>query len=302
MNGIDVSKFQGNINFSKVKESEISFVIIRAGYGNTPSQKDSCFEQNYKNARAAGLNVGAYWYSYADSIADARKEAKACLEVIKGKKFEFPIYFDLEERDQLEKGKTFCSDIVKAFCNELEKSGYFAGLYISRSPLQTHISTDVAKRYALWIAEYNPTCNYNGDYGMWQHSSTGKINGINGNVDLDICYIDYPSAIKSGGFNGYTKKSYSASVKTIAQLAQEVLDGKWGNGDERKRKLTAAGYDYSKVQNKVNELCAKRSVDEIAKEVIAGKWGNGEARKTAIANAGYDYNAVQKRVNELLKG
>ena len=213
--GIDVSKYQKNVDYDKVKKSGIDFVIIRAGYGKYISQKDSEFEKHYKNAKAAGLKVGAYWYSYASTVDEAKQEAKICLQAIKGKTFEYPIYFDLEEQDQFAKGKSFCDSIVKAFCNELEKAGYWAGLYISRSPLQTHISSDVAKRYALWIAEYDDKCNYNGDYGIWQYSSKGKVAGVSGNVDCDYCYIDYPSAIKKAGKNGFKK---STAVKaTVAK-------------------------------------------------------------------------------------
>lgn len=164
-------------------------------------------------AKAAGLSVGAYWYSYAASETDARAEAKICLQAIKGKSFEYPIYFDLEERAQFARGKSFCNSLVKAFCDELERAGYFAGLYISRSPLQTYISADVAKRYALWVAEYGSKCNYGGAFGMWQYSSTGRINGVNGNVDCDYCYIDYPTAIKAKGLNGFSKATIAVTPK-----------------------------------------------------------------------------------------
>ena len=189
--GIDVSKWQGNINFQKVKDSGISFVIIRAGYGKLPSQKDKCFEENYCKAKASGLDVGVYWYSYAMSVDEAREEAKACLSVIKGKQFEYPVYFDLEEQKQFSKGREFCDSIVNAFCGELEKNGYFAGLYISCSPLERFISESTAKKYALWVAEYNSRCRYNADYGMWQYSSKGKVNGIGGNCDMNYCYKNY---------------------------------------------------------------------------------------------------------------
>ena len=207
MRGIDVSKWQGNIDFAAVKRSGIDFVIIRAGYGREIRQKDPFFERNYNGAKAAGLHVGAYWYSYANSVEDAKKEAAVCLEVIKGKQFDFPIYFDLEERDQFAKGRDFCSELVKVFCTELEKAGYFAGLYISRSPLQTHITADVAKRYALWVAEYGPALNWSGNYGIWQYSSTGRVVGVIGDVDLDTAVVDYPEIIIKGGFNGYPKQS-----------------------------------------------------------------------------------------------
>lgn len=204
LKGIDVSYHQGNIDWSKVK---VDFAILRAGYGdaiNYPKQIDDMFERNYKGCKENGIPCGVYWYSYAQSVEAAKREAKACLKVIKGKKFEYPIFFDLEESSQFSKGN--CDSIVKAFCGEIEKAGYFAGLYMSRSPLQTYISSDVAKRYTLWIAEYNRKCNYSGSYGMWQYSSKGKVAGINGNVDLNYCYTDYPSAIKKAGLNGYSGK------------------------------------------------------------------------------------------------
>ena len=210
--GIDVSAWQGKIDFQKVKQSGIDFVIIRAGYGKVASQKDPYFETNYKNAKAAGLQVGAYWYSYASSIAEAKEEAAVCLSILKGKQFEYPIYFDLEEPKQFAQGKSFCSQLVYTFCNALEKAGYFAGFYISRSPLQTHISAEVAKRYALWVAEYGPKCNYSGTYGIWQYSSSGKVPGISGNTDMDTSYVDYPSIIKSGGYNGFKKSSATTTT------------------------------------------------------------------------------------------
>ena len=317
--GIDVSSWQGNIDFGKVKASGIDFVIIRAGYGRETRQNDNCFEVNYRNAKAAGLDVGAYWYSYADSAEDAVKEAKACMEVIKGKKFEFPIYFDLEEQSQFAKGRNFCDSVIKAFCGELEKNGYLAGLYCSTYYLNNYISNAVAGKYALWVAQYNYRCTYTANkYGIWQYSSEGRINGISGNVDMDYCYTDYPTIVKNGGYNGYKKavkkitatekKTTSTATtvkkKTVDELAKEVIAGKWAAGDERKQKLTAAGYDYSKVQARVNELMAKpklKSVDDIAKEVIQGKWGNGDERKQKLISSGYDYGKVQAKVNELMK-
>lgn len=223
--GIDVSKHQGNVNFEKVKASGIDFVIIRAGYGKDISQKDKYFEQNYKSAKAAGLKVGAYWYSYADTVDEVKQEAKVCIQAIKGKTFEYPIYFDLEESSQFAKGKSFCDSLVKTFCNTLEEAGYWAGLYISRSPLQTHISSSVAKRYALWIAEYNDKCNYSGDYGMWQYSSKGKVSGISGNVDMDYCYVDYPAKIKAAGLNGY-KKTTTAAKTTATKTTVKTSTSK----------------------------------------------------------------------------
>lgn len=255
MKGIDVSKWQGAIDFAKVKENGIDFVILRAGYGKEISQKDPYFEQNYAEAKAVGLYVGAYWHSYAESVEAAEKEADTCITVIKGKQFELPIYYDVEEKKQFAKGKSFCDSIITAFCNVLEAEGYYAGLYMSTYYLNNYVSESVRKRYTIWVAQYASQCTYKGKYGIWQYSSTGSIPGVNGNCDMDECYIDFPAAITKGGFNGYTEESVSAPVeKTVEELAREVIDGKWGNGTDRRDRLTAAGYDYTVVQELVNKL------------------------------------------------
>lgn len=217
--GIDVSQFQGNINFADVKASGIDFVIIRAGYGRYLSQKDPWFEANYKKAKAAGLNVGAYWYSYAKNASEALQEANVCLQAIKGKTFEMPIYFDLEEGGQFALGKSVCSAMVEAFCDRLENAGYFAGLYMSRSPIMQYISDSVQKKYTLWIAEYGNGCAYKGSgvVDMWQFTSSLRIAGINGNVDGDVSYRDFPSVIKNGGYNGFPKPVKKAEEKKASK-------------------------------------------------------------------------------------
>lgn len=246
--GIDVSGWNcetAPIDFKRVKASGVDFVLVKAGYYTSTVET---FEQNYSGAKAAGLHVGAYWFSYAETVEEAKREAAACIAAIKGKQFDFPIYFDLEWQKQFDKGKAFCSEIAETFCSELQKAGYLAGLYMSRSPLQSYIKPEVAKKYELWIAEWSSQCRYDGEYGIWQHSETGRVDGVVGNVDLDYCYKDYPTIIANGGYNGFSNK------KTVEQLAREVLDGKWGNGDDRKKRLTEAGYDYNAVQKRVNEL------------------------------------------------
>lgn len=212
--GIDVSMYQTNVDFAKVKAVGYSFVIIRCNnWDNTKNcvVKDPLFETHYKNAKAAGLDVGAYYYTWQTTVSGAKQDAVLCLDYIKGKTFEYPIYFDLEWQKAFARGKTVCSDMVKTFCTALEEAGYFAGLYISRSPLQTYITNDVARRYALWIAEYNSKCNYGGTYGMWQYSSTGKVSGVSVPVDMDYCYVDYPSVIKAKGLNGFKSTNTSTS-------------------------------------------------------------------------------------------
>lgn len=203
--GIDISRWQGKPDFSRLK-NEVDFIILQAGYGRYTSQKDSEFERSYAECKKYGIPVGVYWYSYAKSNADALAEAKACMEVIAGKQFEYPIYYDLEEGLGA-LGRSLVSSIATIFCSALEDTGWFAGIYISRSPAQSYLTDEVCGKYSLWLAEYGERLNWTGAVGMWQNSSSGRFDGINGDVDTDICYVDYPTLIKSGGFNGYPKQA-----------------------------------------------------------------------------------------------
>jgi len=194
--GVDLSFYQGNVDFAKLKK-DVDFAIIRVGYGRESYQKDSKFETYYKGCKDNGIPVGVYHYSYATDPADAKKEANTVLAWLKDKSFEYPIYYDVEERKTFNSGNTVAN--IKAFCDVLEANGYWCGLYISRSPMQTYVDNkdkNIRSRYALWLAEYSSKCNYGYSYGMWQYKSTGKVSGISGNVDMDYCYVDYPKLIK----------------------------------------------------------------------------------------------------------
>lgn len=197
--GYDISVWQDGLDINKITKD--NFAIIRAGYSTS---KDKCFDKFYKQLKANRVPVGAYWYSYAKTVDEAKAEARKCIEVLKGKQFELPIYFDVEEQETLNKGKTAVSNIVKAFCNELEKAKYFVGIYMSRCAILSYLTDEVQKRYALWVADWTGSCKYTKNpVGMWQ-SGIGKLD--NRDIDLDVMYIDYPSIIKGGGFNGFTNK------------------------------------------------------------------------------------------------
>lgn len=296
--GIDVSVWQGNIDFNKVKAAGIDFVIIRAGYGN--GNKDKWFEENYRKAKAARLHIGAYWYSYATSAAGAKQEAQSCARVLSGKQLDYPVYFDIEEKSQLSRGKDFCSSLITEFCTELEKLGYYAGFYTSLSSLNSVVSDAVKKRFTVWVAQWAGKCSYSGAYGLWQYSSKGKVSGISGNVDMNYSYIDFPSTIKSGGFNGYGKSASASTAtakKSIDELAAEVLTRKWGNGSDRKSRLTATGYDYAAVQAKVNEkLGASKKSTATYYTVQRGDTLSGIAKKY-----GTTVSAIQKLNSSLIK-
>lgn len=198
LKGIDVSQFQLNIDWNKVKASgEADFAIIRAGYGKELNQKDPYFDYNMQNAQAAGMDVGIYWYSYAYSVEDAVKEAETCYEIIKDYSFNYPVYFDVEEYGQMfNLTKAQLSAIVDAFCSTLENKGYYVGVYSSASYLESNIYEHVLQKYDVWVAEYNSGIyHYDGHYGIWQYSSTGSVDGIPVNVDLNYCYKNYPEII-----------------------------------------------------------------------------------------------------------
>jgi len=217
MKGIDVSKHQGTVNWSHVKADGVKFAIIRAGYGKQASQKDTQFENNYAGCKSNGVPVGVYWYSYATTPDEARKEAAVCLSVIKGKTFEYPVYFDIEEPSVLAKGKAACTAIAKAFLETVEKAGYFMGIYSSKSHLESCFTEELRTRYAVWVAHYGvDKTTYHGQYGIWQKSSTGKVSGIRGNVDMNECYTDYPAVIRKKGLNGFK----AAQTATTAKPAQ----------------------------------------------------------------------------------
>lgn len=300
LKGIDVSRYQGNINFKKVKESGVDFVIIKAGSSAAP---DNMWDTNFANAKNNGLKVGAYWYSYANTIEQGVKDAKAFIAALKGKQLDFPVFLDIEEQSQFDKGKDFCTQLVEAFCGELEKAGYYVGVYCSTYWYTNLVDEAVREKRPAWIADWRDKCYYKGTYGIWQ-SGVGKIDGIQADCDIDEGYVDYSDHIKQNGLNGYNKEIVSSEVKkTVDELAREVINGLWGNGQERKDKLTAAGHVYADVQARVNEILypPKKTIDEIAEEVIRGDWGNGDERYRKLTEAGYPYNQVQGRVNELLR-
>lgn len=199
--GIDISYCQTKIDWSKV---DAEFVIMRAGYGKYAKQKDVMFESHYAGALSRNIPCGAYWYSYAMSENDAIQEAKVFLEIIKNKKFAYPLIYDVEENNQFALGKQAVSKIIRAFLSTVESAGYWVGLYMSRAQLNAYVEDDIKNRYTIWLAEWDvkqPT--YKGQYGIWQYG-VGRVNGVTGDCDLDYCYVDYPTLIKQKGLNGYS--------------------------------------------------------------------------------------------------
>lgn len=182
---IDVSYCQPNVDYDSVKSAGVDVVIMRAGFGRETYQKDSEFETHYRNARTAGLKVGAYWYSYADSVSDAGKEAEACLACIKGKSFDYPIYYDMEEQSIANLGVATCTNMAKAFCDKIIDAGYKAGVYANPNWFSNYLNyNDLHSKYSIWLAQWSS--NYSYDCDIWQYASNGHVPGVSGDVDMDI--------------------------------------------------------------------------------------------------------------------
>ena len=201
-NGIDISSWQGKINeFYKVRRAGYSFVILRAGYGHGTGDKN--FETNWKYAKDARLNIGAYWTCKATSIEQSKYEALMFIIAMRYKQFEYPVYYDMEYKETFKLGKELTSKIADNFCKILEEHKYYCGIYASKDDLENYFTSDVLKKYPIWVAQYKPNCTYSGEYQMWQNSTEGKILGLKGKFNTDISYVDYPTIIKRKKMNGF---------------------------------------------------------------------------------------------------
>lgn len=208
--GLDLSEHNGTLDFNAIKKAGNEFVILRAGYGweNT----DPRFEEYYKKAKEAGLKVGAYFYSYALNTNHAKTEANYMLKLLKGKKFEYPVYIDMEDADGYKKrngmpSNATLSAICNTFCDIVEKAGYYVGIYASESWFNNQLK-GVSSRYDKWNANWGTNDgtlqNERKGYGMHQFTSEYKLNGKR--FDRNVVYeLDYPTIIKSKGLNGYSK-------------------------------------------------------------------------------------------------
>lgn len=285
--GVDLSYCQEGISFPALKQAGVKFAIIRAGFS---TKKDVTMDKFVADCKKYGIAYGFYWYSYAMSIKQAQAEAEKCVEVIKGLSPTYPVFFDMEEKKQIDNLNTeIRTKMAIAFCEKIRQAGFKPGVYANPSFMENYYDKSrIVGRYDIWLAHWtnSPNCQSKYNYGqtLWQWG-LDRIGGYD--VDCDICFTDYGK-----------KKPVE---KTIDQLADEVLAGKWDNGAERERLLTAAEYDYNAVQKRVNEKLYRKTTDEIAVEVIAGLWGNGSERKKKLTEAGYDYSEVQRKVNQLIK-
>ena len=263
--GIDISKWQGDFDMAKAKAEGFEFVIIKGGGGDSGLYVDSRFLKNYQKAKELGLPVGVYWFSKALTTERAIEEAeyfyKNCL---KGRQFELPVYMDIENAAQLDLGKRQLTDVIHAWCQNLEAKDFWVGIYSSKSYFSTYMIDSELQRYAHWVGAWSKTCSYSGScFGMWQYG--GETNLIRSNkvagvvCDQDYMLIDYPTLIKKAGKNGY-----AATKEEAAEDETEAATGQTENTNYvQVFSLSADGETQLTTNFKVKEFACKDGSDPV---------------------------------------
>ena len=256
--GIDVSAHQGRIDWEKVKNSGIQFAILRLGIGSDiSSQDDAYFEANVQGCESVGIPWGAYLYSYALNLEEAKSEVQHALRLLNGKRPEYPVFFDMEDTDGYKAKHGMPSnqglvDICKTFLLDIEEAGYYASLYASLSWLNNQLSSHELDRFDKWVAQWNTSCSYKKPYGIWQYTDSGKVDGINGDVDMNIAYTDYPEVIKNSGLNGFTAVTSTGSSSTTPESGQGMRTYTIKKGDtlwDISKKYLGTGTRYPEIMS-----------------------------------------------------
>lgn len=299
MKGIDVSAHQGNINWDAVKAAGIDFAIIRISYGQ--NSVDSKAIRNIEECIRVGMPFGVYTYSYALNVNNAINEANLVIKTLAPykDKVKFPVIIDMEDADGYKRKYGMPSnDVLVSICEKeclmFEEAGYYAAIYASKSWFDTKLNSSRLNRFDKWIAWWNKGASFDKNiYGIWQYTSSGSVNGISGNVDMNEAYKDYQSII-GGGSPTNTQPSTPTNNEptgSTLDLAVGVMNGNYGDGETRKNNL---GSRYNEVQDFINHIHSA-DVNILASEVKSGKYGNGETRKIVL---GSRYNEVQDIVNK----
>lgn len=248
---IDVSDWQSQIDWAKVKADGVVAAIIRYADGTT---LDKRFAENMTNAKKNDIYVGSYIFSRAKTAAEAEVEAERLYNATAEYAPEMPLYIDLEVASL----SSYADTVAQAFLNKMDELGGKGGVYANLNWWNNYLKQtfENCSSKAFWIAQYNDEMTHSepSKFGMWQYTSSGKVNGINGKVDMDKCYRKYWLTAPTPTPPTPTPPTPTPPKKTIDELAREVIAGLWGSGDERKRRLTEAGYDYYAVQKRVNEI------------------------------------------------
>ena len=298
--GIDVSEFQGKIDWEKVKNDGIEFAILRCGYGMDFSNQDDVeYERNANECERLGIPYGVYLMSYANTVEKARSEAKHVLRLIEGRKISLGVWHDIEDNGTSGAiNKETLTNIINTFCNTIKNAGYKVGVYASLNWLENKIEKTIKDNYDIWVAQYYSKCEYEGKYIMWQHTSSGKVNGISTNVDMNILYKDLP--VINNNDNNNSKTNNSEIVKSL----QKALNKDYNCGldvDGIIGPLTTKAINSHMVRNfTVGEFARWVQERLIAKGYslnefgVDGRYGNESEKKVKEfqANCGIDVDGI----------
>ena len=220
--GIDVSEFQGKIDWDKVRADGIKFAILRVGFGmDIKSQDDKYIERNIGECERLNIPYGVYLFSYANTVEKAKSEAEHTLRIIKGHKLDLGVWYDIEDnKTSGSVSKSTLKDIINKYCSIIKDAGYKVGIYASLSWLNNKIESSVQEKYPVWVAQYYKECQYKKDYIIWQYASDGKVDGISGNVDMNYYY-------------GELEDNKPSKPEKPSKHIVDV-DGKWGEDTTRK--------------------------------------------------------------------
>lgn len=220
-NGIDVSRYQGVIDWTRVAASGQQFAIVRVGSTDgSDVYVDPYFKRNVEGAKAAGLKVGAYYYTYAKTEEAVIRELDTFLPALEGYQLEYPVFVDMEDSSFASLTRKQVTDLTRFAMDILYQKGWYAGYYTYTFFATNYIDTEALKDYPLWIADYRGYVGYQGSYTMWQYSSSGQVSGIQGNVDMNRSYVDFLPFIKEGGFNGFPASSGPVMMPLENQLLE----------------------------------------------------------------------------------
>ena len=297
MVGIDVSEHNGIINWDRVKLAGIEFALIRIAYGRQAVDKFA--KRNIEECIKIGIPFGVYTYSYALNVESAKTEAELVINTLKPykDKISFPVVIDMEDADGYKArngmpSKEVLTDICIEECKMFENEGYYAMIYANLDWFKNKLDETKLEKYDKWLAQWSKNPTYNRPFGIWQYTSSGKVDGIDGRVDMNVSYKNYAEITK-----GIHPKTQPIK-KSDQEIAQEVINGLWGNGEARKGNLASAGYNYNTIQNIVNEkLGYKNEKNYIVKtgdtlSGIASKYNTTYqeiAKKNGISNPNLIY-------------
>lgn len=318
--GIDVSEHNGNIDWERVKNTDVNYAILRCGYGDDFSfQDDKKWNDNVSKCEEVGMPYGVYIYSYATSVEQAQSEAQHVLRLVNGHNLSYPIYLDLEEESVRKSvSKEEIAQIAKTFCDIIQSRGYKVGIYANTDWFNTYLTNSQFDNYIKWVAQYNYECEYQGIYTMWQCTSKGRVDGITGDVDLNMDFGTTSGSVNNNGVG--VSCNISDDVYTIGSaLDNSKILSVEGASKENHKKIVLDNnsnieghkqFEIKKVKNgwyrievgstgKVLEI--PNDSEELENSIEQGSWNGGDGQLWRFIAAGDGYYYIKSKIGTYLE-